>query len=49
MLKEVQDGIRQLGNELALCPVSDLEGDLEEDLASAAEPGRASKYPPRGC
>lgn len=38
MLKEVQDGIRQLGHELALCPVA----DLEEDLASAAEPADGS-------
>ena len=36
MLKEVHDGVKLLGNELALCPVS----DLEEDLASAAEPAR---------
>ena len=34
MLKEIQDGIRAVGQELALCPVS----DLVDDIASAAGP-----------
>ena len=36
MLKEIQDGVRTVGQELALCPVL----DLVDDIASAAEPRR---------
>lgn len=40
LVKEVHEGVRVVGHELALCPVADLEDDLASDAASGgtAEP-----------